>query len=125
MGFCRLIYRSKVARQVRLADAEEIARLASIRNERNGLTGLLLYTPSHFIQVLEGDAETLRATYARIALDARHTDLWVVDERQVAEREFGRWGMRTLYCSAPAAALESLDAEAALALLRQARAAGE
>lgn len=114
----RLIYSSRVARQVRFVDAEEIARSSVERNRRAGLTGLLLYTPSHFIQVLEGEPAAVAATYLHIAKDPRHTQLRVLDEREVDAREFGAWAMTATFCAATGAQLDELTPDSALLLLR-------
>lgn len=114
----RVIYRSCVARHVRFADAEAIALAAAERNQRVQITGLLLYTPSHFLQVLEGEPRALGETMQRIARDPRHAELQVIDRREVDAREFGDWAMAARFCAAQAEELESLDAPSALQLLR-------
>jgi hypothetical protein len=118
----RLIYASRVGRQVRFADADEIARSAVERNRQARLTGLLLYTPSHFVQVLEGEPADIARTYFRISNDTRHTHLRVIDNREVDEREFGAWAMTATICAASSAQLEALTTETALLLLRAGRA---
>jgi hypothetical protein len=117
----RIIYTSHVARRVRYQDAEAIALDASVRNEREGVTGLLLYTPSHFIQVLEGNAPAVDAVLARIQRDPRHSHVRVIDDREVDEREFTQWAMHAKACSSKAAELEQIDLERALELLRAQR----
>jgi hypothetical protein len=118
----RLIYTSRVARAVRFADAEAIASGASARNQQAGLTGLLLYTPSHFVQVLEGPSHAVQATLSRIKRDPRHSDLRVIGDQEVEAREFGPWFMTTRYSGVKPDQLESLTLAAALELLRTARA---
>jgi hypothetical protein len=120
MAVLRLMYTSRVARQVRLVDAEAIAETARARNQRAGITGLLLYSPSHFVQVLEGQQAELAETLARISRDPRHTQLRIVDQRSVQAREFDSWAMTVRFCSASAEDIERLNAEDALALLRAA-----
>jgi hypothetical protein len=117
----RVIYRSRVARHVRFADAEAIALAAAERNQRAQITGLLLYTPSHFVQLLEGEMAVLRETMQRIARDVRHADVQVIDEREVDARVFGDWAMTARFCAAPGEQIESLDGASALALLRAQR----
>jgi hypothetical protein len=89
----RLIYVSHVARPTRLADVEEIVSIAAERNAANGITGLLVYTPSHFIQALEGDDAAVRRTFERIRLDPRHVDVRIVGANEVVERRFQDWAM--------------------------------
>ena len=117
----RLIYVSHVARQVRYSDAENIAVAAAERNRPMGITGLLLYTPSHFLQVLEGPERAISQVVTRIERDARHAHLRVIDDRVVIEREFDAWSMRARATLVPSHTLEHLDAEGALQILREAR----
>lgn len=118
MTLRRLIYTSRVARAVRFADAEAIANGARVRNRQAGITGLLLYTPSHFVQVLEGPPQAVHETLSRIQRDWRHSDLRVIDERDVEVREFGSWLMSARFSGAPPDKLESLTLDEALELLR-------
>lgn len=121
MSIRRLIYSSRVGRQVRFADAEAIAEAAAERNLRASLTGLLLYTPSHFVQVLEGERAAVDETFLRIRADSRHTRVVIIDDREVPSREFPAWGMKAHFCPAPSSALEVLNVDTAIALLREAR----
>ena len=89
----QLIYVSRVARQVRFADVEAIAAAAAERNARNDISGLLLYMPSHFVQVLEGPSASVEHTFQRILRDERHQDVRVVVQGPVPARRFGAWAM--------------------------------
>lgn len=115
----QLIYSSRVGRSVRFADAESIAADSATRNELAGLSGLLLYTPSHFIQVLEGEEGAVRRTLERIGRDPRHSHLRVISERRVAAPRFGRWSMHATMPRSELRpeALESLGPDEALRLL--------
>lgn len=119
----QLIYRSRVSRHVRFADAQQIAKKASQKNASANISGLLLYTPTHFVQLLEGEKSTVRATFDRIARDERHTEVKVIGEGDIEERSFGGWGMRAVLPSqdTTSQALERLDRVSALELLRNAR----
>ena len=63
------------------------------RNERNELTGRLLYGGLHCYQILEGARSTVTTTYAKIEQDKRHTDITRIAIRASAERKFPRWWM--------------------------------
>ena len=121
MSLRRLIYSSRVARHVRFADAEEVAQKSVDRNQRLGLTGILLYTPSHFLQVLEGEPDAVGQTYLRISRDPRHSRLRIIDDCEISAREFGAWAMTAALGTATSAELEALTADGALALLRAAQ----
>ena len=62
-------------------------------NQKNGVTGLLLFDGKDFLQVLEGDQEAVYETYRRIAQDKRHRDLNVLFEEQVDSSQFEQWSM--------------------------------
>lgn len=62
-------------------------------NQADGITGMLLFSGGNFLQVLEGSAEQVKATYERIRLDPRHRNCLVLLEHDVASRQFGRWSM--------------------------------
>lgn len=62
-------------------------------NARDGLTGALVAHQERFVQVLEGQAQTLDALLRRLAGDARHRDIVVLDRRPIEGRLFGDWAM--------------------------------
>jgi Sensors of blue-light using FAD len=118
----RLIYVSRVARQVRFADAEEIARDAATKNAGNRVTGVLVYTPSLFIQVLEGQQSEVEATFARIEKDPRHQQVRVLAAHEVDASEFDAWAMvarRIRALKNPA--IDELTVDTALQILRDAQ----
>jgi len=46
--------------------------------------------------MLEGPGEALDTCFAKIAADARHAEVRVVQRAPVTERRFGRWSMRNV-----------------------------
>lgn len=67
---------------------------ASKRNNRKvGVTGMLMYDGVRFLQVLEGEEDAVRSTYARIRGDARHRGVVVLHDRKIEAPEFGAWDM--------------------------------
>jgi hypothetical protein len=121
MSLLRLIYVSRVARQVRFADAEQIACDAAESNRARQLTGLLVYSPTHFIQVLEGESADVLTLISRIRLDNRHVELRILDQREVVTREFGDWAMLARRLPGTKALdATALTTEGALQLLRSA-----
>ena len=89
----RLIYCSQAAYD--LAPGELVALLdhARVRNAESGLTGMLLYSSQSFLQMVEGDAGAIEATYARILADPRHTNLRLLMDADVPARLFPDWTM--------------------------------
>lgn len=78
-----------------VSDAEigEILVTARANNQRDGLTGALLYHAGRFIQIIEGPDEPLLARYARITADRRHRVIQTVRQQATGERQFPTWTM--------------------------------
>lgn len=77
-------------------DAHEVDDLivaSRTRNEQLGLTGALIYTRTHFAQVLEGEAESIEAKMGSIRADPRHRNLCVVADEPIEARYFPDWTM--------------------------------
>ena len=92
----RLIYASRRARgsQQGLAAMLQSILCASVRNNlARQLTGLLIAHDGWFLQALEGPPETVRAAFAAIGMDERHTAPVLLDLSPVEGRAFGRWIM--------------------------------
>jgi len=62
-------------------------------NLRDGVTGALVCRQDVYLQLLEGPAETVRASFERISRDDRHTDVRLHVSRSVSDRMFGQWAM--------------------------------
>jgi len=66
----------------------------SVRNNAvHGITGMLLCAGGSVMQVLEGEAADLAATFAVIERDARHRDVFVLTHEPVETRQFSNWSM--------------------------------
>jgi len=74
-------------------DLARIHRTARDSNAIEGITGLLIYNGTHFLQIIEGAASAIDDLLARLHRDPRHSGLEVRDERQVSERSFPEWSM--------------------------------
>ena len=62
------------------------------KNERLGITGMLLYKDGNFIQILEGPEEPVRELYRTIEADPRHRGIIRLLELHT-ERRFPDWSM--------------------------------
>jgi hypothetical protein len=74
-------------------EVDDIVASARARNDELGLTGALIYTRTHFAQVLEGEAEAIDAKMASIRADSRHRNLNVVADEVIEVRHFADWSM--------------------------------
>jgi hypothetical protein len=89
----RLIYASEVSAALNPAAVSQIVATARARNAQLQVTGMLAFDSEHFLQVLEGRRDVLSALFARIASDARHRRIELMEVRAVDERLFGHWAM--------------------------------
>jgi hypothetical protein len=78
-----------------LSELELDLLLSEIRpkNLANGVTGLLLYNDEIFIQVIEGETNTIRTLYNRLQKDHRHTNIVKILEEKIDQRSFPEWSM--------------------------------
>jgi len=75
----------------------ELGRLASLNNQKLGLTGVLISVHEYFFQILEGQPAVLDALLEKIRSDSRHRDMTILSvEYGLEQRLFTDWGMRTV-----------------------------
>lgn len=90
----RLVYRSTSTRPTEvLTSLAELLGEAQRNNARAGLTGVLAVHDGQFLQVLEGEPGQIDLLQRRLANDARHRDIEVLDRRPVETRVFENWTM--------------------------------
>lgn len=93
----RLVYHSE--NHLGAVDGKMIAGLNAImdasnrNNERDGITGALVFDTLWFVQILEGERDAVSATLRRILRDERHDAVTVMDCRPLEARQFGNWWM--------------------------------
>jgi hypothetical protein len=66
---------------------------ALVHNAQHHLTGALAYSETCFAQALEGEEAVVESLMAKIATDSRHSDVQVIDRREVTNRAFPDWAM--------------------------------
>ena len=92
----RLTYISK-ASDLTTEQLNNIAEVSIVNNQRDNITGVLLYLNGIFFQVIEGEEEPIDLLYRKILVDDRHTDiLCLKTECDVSERIFPSWAMKTI-----------------------------
>lgn len=96
MNLCRLIYSSYASADMTYQDLKEIMDKSEQNNRRDGITGLLCYGDSMFLQVLEGNRKTASKTYHRIATDKRHHTPTLIECVPTESRLFQAWSMQAV-----------------------------
>lgn len=74
----------------RLRDLLDVSRR---NNEAAGVTGMLVYHDGTFLQVLEGEKETVEKLLETIDADPRHHKIKLLLRQEIEERSFGGWSM--------------------------------
>lgn len=88
-----LLYVSGASVRIGDTEIEDILTASRRNNLRDDVTGMLLWADGVFIQVLEGEADTVRTLYRRIQADDRHRNLMLVLEQPAGKRLFSHWSM--------------------------------
>jgi hypothetical protein len=89
----QLGYVSAATRPMHREDLIDLLREARELNDRDGVTGLLLYQDGYFLQVLEGAETNVRNTFERISHDDRHHDVQILFEDETDARHYPDWSM--------------------------------
>ena len=92
-GMYRLIYKSRSRTKIDWDLVNEIISSSESHNPEEGITGVLLATDTHFLQVIEGGFEEINRLFMRIARDPRHEEITLISFGCVASRLFGGWAM--------------------------------
>jgi len=92
----RVVYLSKATSPLGADDLVDLVNVASEKNAKCGITGLLLYSAGNFIQALEGPEASVERILSRILKDDRHRDLRMLIDETDHERIFSGWLMGLL-----------------------------
>ncbi|MEO0465599.1 MAG: BLUF domain-containing protein [Pseudomonadota bacterium] len=89
----RLVYVSKAVAALSDQDIGKILDVSASNNYERYITGFLVRSHGRFMQVLEGEESEVRATFEKIAQDARHTCVTQIVGESVEGRAFPDWAM--------------------------------
>jgi hypothetical protein len=88
-----LIYVSRSTEHFREHEIPDLLQQIRVANAKQEITGMLLYIGGSFLQVLEGQPETVDAVFSRILGDKRHNQVSLIAREFVPERAFEGWTM--------------------------------
>lgn len=89
----QLVY---VSKRKSICTAEEIQDILAACERNNpslGITGVLLYSDDQFIQLVEGEPDTLKGLYDKIKEDDRHENCTMISYAPASDRSFPNWHM--------------------------------
>jgi hypothetical protein len=95
MPLYRLVYFSRLsmASPARPAVIDAITRVGRINNEAHAITSALVIGGDRVLQVIEGRRGSVNALFSRIARDARHTGVELLEVCPADERQFAPWSL--------------------------------
>lgn len=90
-----LFYCSVATREIFDQDILDILKVSRKNNMERDITGILVYQKKtrEFLQILEGEEETIFNALGIIEDDPRHTSVDLVLEQKINERAFKNWSM--------------------------------
>jgi len=89
----RLIYKSRAKEKISWELVRELIGRSEEKNQDAGITGVLLATDTHFLQVLEGSFDEVNELFMRIVRDPRHDKVQLIAFDCVESRLYGGWAM--------------------------------
>ena len=90
----RMIYKSRATRPLDWIIVSEILNQSEENNDAAKITGFLLASKTHFLQVIEGTFEDVNELFLRIARDPRHDELQILSYEIIDARLFETWAMK-------------------------------
>ena len=91
-----LTYTSWARPGISAEEVDAILSSARTNNPLDGISGLLIFNGSAFMQILEGSEEAVDRLAGRLASDPRHSNMSIRDERTIEARTFPDWSMAYL-----------------------------
>ena len=93
MFLTRLVYTSTISENFSPEDIESILAVARENNGENNVTGMLCFNRKYFLQCLEGSRTEVNNTYHKILNDQRHSNIIMLEYKEINSREFSNWSM--------------------------------
>ena len=90
--FC-LVYKSKAHPDFGLFQVRELLQKIRNENRKAQITGCLLLYDGQILQYLEGAQERVVALFEKINKDTRHSEVTLLSQAILGEREFKEWPM--------------------------------
>jgi hypothetical protein len=90
-----LVYVSNRTPNCTQEEIENILASCKKNNPPLMVTGVLLYSETKFIQLVEGDAKVIMPLYDKIKKDPRHSSPIMISYGPIKEKSFPSWHMAT------------------------------
>lgn len=91
-----IAYASEAIPGLSIDHVDDLTRAAARFNLEAGVTGVLLYDGSRFLQYIEGPEDSINIVYSRILAATSHQELAELGRGRVSTRYFPYWSMHLL-----------------------------
>ena len=93
-----IVYISNAVKLFKEGHLDKLFYQSVQNNTLKNITGILLYNEGTFIQILEGEEQTLNNLFMTIHTDRRHNNITKILDRRIGERLFKKYrtGFNTL-----------------------------
>ena len=88
-----IVYVSTAKRLLTELELVNLLNVARDKNKKYDITGMLLYCEGTFMQVIEGDKDSLSLIYSAIEQDTRHKNIIKLATGKIDKRKFPDWSM--------------------------------
>ena len=88
-----LIYISSATKLFEDAELHALLNKCRENNERDQITGMMLYKSGNFMQMLEGEEGNILSLFEKIKEDPRHKNIIKILSGSSPERSFSDWSM--------------------------------
>lgn len=89
----QIIYSSVSSVPMQPDQLEALLEQAQRSNDRQHITGALVYVDGHFLQILEGERASVQDLMEKISGDLRHETVTILQAGEVATPVFADWDM--------------------------------
>ena len=89
-----LSYLSEAVSDMSFLGLMRLLESARAFNQKNGISGILLYDNQQFAQIIEGERASIVKVWKRIQEDKRHHRIELLEIREISERNFPDWLLR-------------------------------
>jgi hypothetical protein len=93
MSLHSLVYASLAKENFTDEKLEQLLQFARAKNEKQDITGMLLYRDGIFVQALEGEEKDIDTLFEKIKRDTRHKEIVLVTKQPIKQRSFPDWTM--------------------------------
>ena len=89
-----LSYLSEAVSDMSFLGLMRLLESARAFNQKNGVTGILLYDNQQFGQIIEGEHAYVMKAWKRLQEDKRHHRVELLEIREITERNYPDWLLR-------------------------------